>query len=92
LRDQSLRWIQGGSPSTCGYSARSGWCGFAGNQRLYGLDVRGLRPVQEWVGGFERFCNEILDRLDEYARDLRQQAGGAVRLFANKSVGSFHPC
>ena len=27
----------------------------AGKQRLYGLDARGLRPVHEWVGGFERF-------------------------------------
>jgi len=27
----------------------------AGKQRLYGLDARGLRPVHEWTGGFERF-------------------------------------
>lgn len=27
----------------------------AGKQRLYGLDARGLRPVQEWTGGFEWF-------------------------------------
>jgi DNA-binding transcriptional ArsR family regulator len=26
----------------------------AGKQRLYGLDARGLRPVHEWTGGFER--------------------------------------
>src|SRR5918994_5294498 len=32
----------------------------AGKQRLYGLDARGLRPVHEWVGGFERFWNESL--------------------------------
>src|ERR1700744_1702099 len=30
----------------------------AGKQRLYGLDARGLRPVHEWTGGFERFWNE----------------------------------
>jgi len=30
----------------------------AGKQRLYGLDARGLRPVYEWTGGFERFWNE----------------------------------
>src|ERR1700742_408556 len=29
----------------------------AGRQRLYGLDARGLRPVHEWVGGFEEFWN-----------------------------------
>src|SRR5919112_2479053 len=42
----------------------------AGKQRLYALDARGLRPVHEWVGGFERFWNETFDRLDEYVRDL----------------------
>jgi DNA-binding transcriptional ArsR family regulator len=44
----------------------------AGKQRLYGLDARGLRPVHEWVGGFERFWNESFDRLDEYVRELKQ--------------------
>ena len=44
----------------------------AGRQRLYGLDARGLRPVHEWVGGFEKFWNETFDRLDEYVRDLKQ--------------------
>src|SRR6478735_10919982 len=36
----------------------------AGKQRLYRLDARGLRPVHEWTGGFER--------LDEYVQDLKQ--------------------
>ena len=44
----------------------------AGKQRLYGLDARALRPVHEWVGGFEKFWNETFDRLDEYVRDLKQ--------------------
>jgi DNA-binding transcriptional ArsR family regulator len=44
----------------------------AGKQRLYGLDARGLRPVHEWTGGFERFWNESFDRLDEYVQDLEQ--------------------
>src|SRR3954453_21178355 len=38
----------------------------AGKQRLYGLDARGLGPVHEWVGGFEKFWNETFDRLDTY--------------------------
>ena len=42
----------------------------AGKQRLYGLDARGLRPVHEWVGGFEEFWNETFERLDEYVRNL----------------------
>jgi DNA-binding transcriptional ArsR family regulator len=44
----------------------------AGKQRLYGLDARGLRPIHEWVGGFEQFWNETFDRLDEYVQDLKQ--------------------
>ena len=44
----------------------------AGKQRLYGLDARGLRPVHEWVGGYERFWNESFDRLDTYVQDLKQ--------------------
>jgi DNA-binding transcriptional ArsR family regulator len=43
-----------------------------GKQRLYGLDARGLRPVHDWVGGFERFWNETFARLDEYVRDLER--------------------
>jgi len=45
----------------------------AGRQRLYGLDADGLRPVHEWVGGFERFWNETFDRLDEYVQELKQE-------------------
>src|SRR4026209_2009465 len=44
----------------------------AGEQRLYGLDARGLRPVHEWTGGVERVWNESFDRLDEYVQDLKQ--------------------
>ncbi|MCX4091732.1 ArsR/SmtB family transcription factor [Nocardia sp. alder85J] len=44
----------------------------AGKQRLYGLDARGLRPVHEWVGGFQRYWNESFDRLDSYVQDLKQ--------------------
>jgi DNA-binding transcriptional ArsR family regulator len=45
----------------------------AGRQRLYGLDGRELRPVYEWVGGFERFWNESFDRLDAYVQGLEQE-------------------
>jgi DNA-binding transcriptional ArsR family regulator len=44
----------------------------AGKQRLYGLDARGLRPVHEWIGGFEEFWNQSFDRLDAYVQDLEQ--------------------
>jgi DNA-binding transcriptional ArsR family regulator len=45
----------------------------AGKHRLYALDARGLRPVHEWTGGFERFWNESFDRLDAYVQDLKQE-------------------
>ncbi|WP_328877144.1 ArsR/SmtB family transcription factor [Streptomyces sp. NBC_00299] len=50
----------------------------AGKQRLYALDARGLRPVHEWVGGFEQFWHETFDRLDEYVRDLKQGKTGGT--------------
>ncbi|WP_405854432.1 metalloregulator ArsR/SmtB family transcription factor [Streptomyces sp. NBC_01515] len=44
----------------------------AGKQRLYDLDASGLRPVHEWVGGFERFWSGSFERLDEYVQELKQ--------------------
>ena len=44
-----------------------------GKQRLYALDARGLRPIHEWVGGFERFWNESFDRLNEYVKELQRK-------------------
>ncbi|MEV0900808.1 metalloregulator ArsR/SmtB family transcription factor [Actinoplanes sp. NPDC049802] len=44
----------------------------AGKQRLYGLDARGLRPIHEWVGGFEQFWTGGFDRLETYVRHLKQ--------------------
>ena len=44
----------------------------AGKQRVYGLDARGLQPVHEWTGGFERFWSESFDRMDAYVQDLDQ--------------------
>jgi DNA-binding transcriptional ArsR family regulator len=52
----------------------------AGRQRIYGLDARGLRPVHEWVGGFERFWNETFDSLNTYVQALKTgDTGGAPR-------------
>ena len=47
-----------------------------GQQRLYGLNARGLRPVHEWVGGFEQFWNESFDRLNEYVKEIQQEEHG----------------
>ncbi len=43
-----------------------------GRRRVYALDARGLEPVHEWAGGFERFWNESFERLDAYLQDLKQ--------------------
>lgn len=45
----------------------------AGRQRLYALDARGLKPVHEWVIGFEQFWNESLDRLNVYVKQLQEE-------------------
>lgn len=44
-----------------------------GKRRLYGLDARGLQPIHEWTGGFERFWNEAFDRLNEYVKELQHE-------------------
>ena len=44
-----------------------------GQQRLYHLHADGLKPVHDWVAGFERFWNQSFDRLDAYLRDLQEK-------------------
>jgi DNA-binding transcriptional ArsR family regulator len=48
----------------------------AGRQRLYQLDARGLKPIHDWVGGFEEFWSQSLDRLDAYVKGLQRKEGG----------------
>jgi DNA-binding transcriptional ArsR family regulator len=43
----------------------------AGRQRIYGLDARGLRPVHEWVGGFEEYWSQSFDSLNAYVQTLK---------------------
>jgi DNA-binding transcriptional ArsR family regulator len=43
----------------------------AGKERRYRLDARGLKPIHEWTGGFERFWNETFDRLSAYVKELQ---------------------
>lgn len=45
----------------------------AGKERRYSLDARGLKPIHEWSGGFERFWNETFDRLSAYMQELQRQ-------------------
>ena len=48
----------------------------AGQQRLYKLDARGLKPIHDWVGGFEEFWGESFDRLNAYVKRLQRKEGG----------------
>ena len=43
----------------------------AGQQRLYRLSAGKLKPVHDWVKGFEQFWGESFDRLDDYLKDLQ---------------------
>lgn len=45
----------------------------AGRERVYALDARGLRPIHEWVGGFEEYWNQTFDRLNTYVRELQEE-------------------
>ena len=47
----------------------------AGQQRLYTLDARGLKPIHEWTGGFEEFWSGSFDRLNAYVKRLQHKEG-----------------
>jgi len=49
-----------------------------GRQRFYGLDNRGLRPIHEWVGGFEEFWDESFDLLNAYVQELTTDDTGGT--------------
>ena len=42
-----------------------------GKQRLYRLNVAGLKPIHDWVDPYRRMWEESLDRLDDYLRELQ---------------------
>ena len=44
----------------------------AGQQRLYMLDARGLKPIHDWTGGFEEFWSQSFDRLNAYVKRLQR--------------------
>ena len=43
----------------------------AGQQRLYKLNGKGLKPIHDWTKTFESFWNESFDRLDDYLNRLQ---------------------
>lgn len=44
-----------------------------GRQRLYRLDAAALRPIHDWVSGFERLWNERFDRFDSYLEEVQRK-------------------
>jgi DNA-binding transcriptional ArsR family regulator len=44
-----------------------------GQQRLYAINGKGLKPIHEWTKGFEQFWNESFDRLDAYLEELQRK-------------------
>jgi len=45
-------------------------CRTVGRQRLYRINGPALKPVHDWVVGFERIWTERLDRLERYIAQL----------------------
>ena len=43
-----------------------------GPQRFYRLDAAGLKPIHDWVKGYERYWRESLDRLAEYLDEVQR--------------------
>jgi DNA-binding transcriptional ArsR family regulator len=47
-----------------------------GRRRLYRLNAQALRPIHDWVKGYERFWSGRLDRLDTVLEELKEEEGG----------------
>ena len=47
-------------------------CRTVGRRRLYRLNGAALRPVHDWIRGFEALWNDRLDRLDDLLTELSQ--------------------
>ena len=44
-----------------------------GRQRLYRLNGAALRPIHDWVIGYEQFWSERFDQLDAVLDDLKRE-------------------
>ena len=49
-----------------------------GRQRLYRLNGRALKPIHDWVKGYERTWTERFEALDDVLDDLKQKESGDV--------------
>jgi DNA-binding transcriptional ArsR family regulator len=46
-----------------------------GRQRLYRLNGHALKPVHDWVRGFERLWSDRFELLDDVLHDLEKEQG-----------------
>jgi len=47
-----------------------------GQQRLYRLNARALKPIHDWVKNYERSWSERFDRLDGVLEELEEEGDG----------------
>jgi DNA-binding transcriptional ArsR family regulator len=47
-----------------------------GRRRLYRLNGPALKPIHDWVSGYERLWSERFDELDVVLDDLKLKGGG----------------
>ena len=47
-----------------------------GRQRLYRLNGEALKPIHDWVQGYERLWNERFEKLDDLLDDLKRNDQG----------------
>jgi len=46
-----------------------------GRQRLYRLNGAALKPIHDWVKGFEALWSERFELLDDVLEDLKKEQG-----------------
>ena len=49
-----------------------------GRRRLYRINAEALKPIHDWVVGFELLWTERFDRLDTVLEDLKREEQGDV--------------
>jgi DNA-binding transcriptional ArsR family regulator len=47
-----------------------------GRQRMYRLNGRPLKPIHDWVSGYEQTWNERYEAMDELLEDLKRKEEG----------------
>ena len=47
-----------------------------GRRRLYRINGEALKPIHDWVTGFEQLWAERFDRLDDVLEDLKREEQG----------------